>query len=34
MLSPTDRTRILLGIPVFNEEQYLPRVLARVRRFA
>jgi glycosyltransferase involved in cell wall biosynthesis len=34
MSSPTDRTRILLGIPVFNEEQYLPRVLARVRRFA
>jgi glycosyltransferase involved in cell wall biosynthesis len=30
----TDRTRILLGIPVFNEERYLPTVLARVRRFA
>jgi len=29
-----DRSRVLLGIPVFNEEQYLPRVLARVRRHA
>jgi len=29
-----DRSRILLGIPVFNEERYLPTVLARVRRFA
>ena len=34
MNAPTDRTRILLGIPVFNEEQYLPRVLAKVRSFA
>ncbi len=34
MSASTDRTRILLGIPVFNEERYLPGVLARVRRFA
>lgn len=30
----TDLTRILLGIPVFNEERYLPTVLERVRRYA
>jgi len=34
MTPRTDRSRILLGIPVFNEERYLPTVLARVRRFA
>jgi len=34
MTIATDRSRILLGIPVFNEERYLPTVLERVRRFA
>ena len=29
-----DRPRILLGIPVYNEERYVTRVLDEVRRYA
>ena len=30
----TTRSRILIGIPVYNEEQYVARVLEEVRRYA